>query len=285
MPQSGIGRFEYINGTMYSGNWKLHNGAKVKHGFGKITFSGTTASEFGNEEYEGDWEEDLMHGYGTYKYTSGAVYTGQWHKGKQHGTGQMQYADGSRYEGQWENNLMHGDGVYTDSDQVRWEGIFVQGTFESKIQKKLQGDKLLKEKRKLYEEKAKEFFVRFLEAFAKSDKKTFKDNLAPFFATAEHVQEYVSDPYPKFEEKQPDKWNEWMKIIYSDGKCKIKALGSKEEATLIPQTNVHCEQLREKPGGQLVEVTTQVADKNFVSVLCELPNENWVMVYYAEKAI
>lgn len=116
MPQSGIGRFEYINGTMYQGNWKLLSGAKVKHGFGKITYSGTTASEFGTEEYEGDWEEDLMHGYGTYKYTSGAVYTGQWHKGKQHGAGSIQYADGSRYEGQWEQNLMHGDGVYTDSD-------------------------------------------------------------------------------------------------------------------------------------------------------------------------
>ena len=82
VPQSGIGRFEYINGTMYQGNWKLSNGVKVKHGHGKITFSGTTASEFGNEEYEGDWEEDLMHGYGVYKYTSGAVYSGQWQKGK-----------------------------------------------------------------------------------------------------------------------------------------------------------------------------------------------------------
>ena len=58
------------------GNWKLLNGVKVKHGHGKITYPGTTASEYGSEEYEGDWEDDLMHGYGTYKYTSGAVYTG-----------------------------------------------------------------------------------------------------------------------------------------------------------------------------------------------------------------
>ncbi len=49
----------------------------------------------------------------------------------------MKYADGSSYEGQWDANVMHGDGVYVDSDQVRWEGIFVNGTFESKIQKKL----------------------------------------------------------------------------------------------------------------------------------------------------
>ena len=76
LPQSGYGRFEYINGTLYVGNWKLLNGQKVKHGQGKITFAGTTSNEFGNEEYEGDWVDDLMHGHGTYKFTSGAVYSG-----------------------------------------------------------------------------------------------------------------------------------------------------------------------------------------------------------------
>lgn len=40
---------------MYVGNWKLLNGAKVKHGHGKITFAGTTSNEFGNEEYDGEW--------------------------------------------------------------------------------------------------------------------------------------------------------------------------------------------------------------------------------------
>ena len=85
IPQSGFGRFEYINGTLYQGNWKLHNGVKVKHGHGKITFPsslGAPGSDLGVEEYEGDWEEDLMHGYGTYKYTSGAIYSGNWEKGK-----------------------------------------------------------------------------------------------------------------------------------------------------------------------------------------------------------
>jgi hypothetical protein len=77
-----------------------------------------------------------------------------------------------------------------------------------------------------------------LEAFAKSDKKTFKDNLTPFFATADHVGEYITETYPKFEEKQPDKWNEWMKHIYSDGKCKIKALGSKDEASFANPSNI-----------------------------------------------
>ena len=66
-------------------------------------------------------------------------------------------------------------------------------------------------KKKAYEEKAKEFFVHFAETFAKSDKKTFKDNLTPFFANADSTGEFVNDPYPKYEEKAPDKWNDWFK--------------------------------------------------------------------------
>lgn len=181
--------------------------------------------------------------------------------------------------------MMDGEGIYTDSDLVRWPGIYVKGTFESKMQKKLQAERIIKEKRRLYEEKAREFFSNFQEAFAKSDKKTFKDNLGPYFATAESCGEFISEPYPKFEEKQPDKWNEWFKLQYGDGKSiKFRALGTKEEATLINPSQVLCEQLREKAGGQLIEVSNQVGDKLFVSVLCELNNENWAVAFYAERA-
>ena len=94
----------------------------------------------------------------------------------------MQFADGSKYSGDWERNLMHGEGIYVDPDKVKWQGIFVDGAYESKIQKKLQSDKILKDKMVAYQEKAKEFFVKFQEAFSKSDKKTFKENLSPSFA-------------------------------------------------------------------------------------------------------
>ncbi len=55
-------------------------------------------------------------------------------------------------------------------------------------------------------ESAKSFFVRFEEAFTRSDKKTFKENLLPFFGVNEEIKLYVKDPYPKFEERAPDKW-------------------------------------------------------------------------------
>ena len=43
MPQNGFGKFEYINQTMYIGEWKISRGRKVKNGQGKITFPGAAS--------------------------------------------------------------------------------------------------------------------------------------------------------------------------------------------------------------------------------------------------
>lgn len=99
----------------------------------------------GGEEYDGSWHEDKMHGQGTYKFTSGNVYSGTWYHGAMHGQGKMEYADGSSYDGQWKQNLMHGAGTFIDTDKINWTGIFVDGTFDSKIQKKLQAEQVVKE--------------------------------------------------------------------------------------------------------------------------------------------
>ena len=61
-PEFGNGKFEYINQTTYVGEWKLLEGKKVKHGLGKITFPGAPGKNFGQEEYDGAWVDDQMHG-------------------------------------------------------------------------------------------------------------------------------------------------------------------------------------------------------------------------------
>lgn len=43
VPQNGFGKFEYINQTMYIGEWKITRGRKVKNGQGKITFPGAAS--------------------------------------------------------------------------------------------------------------------------------------------------------------------------------------------------------------------------------------------------
>merc|ERR1712167_533771 len=124
-----------------------------------------------------------------------------------HGNGKIVNADGTSYEGAWSENMMHGKGKYIDCDGMVWEGIFINGSYESKVQKKLQVEKEIQDRVDSYKEKAKTFFTGFLETFAKSDKKTFKDNLSPFFATPESAADFCAEPYARFEERPPDKWN------------------------------------------------------------------------------
>lgn len=40
----GLGRFEYVNGTVYEGQWKLIGGQKMKHGWGKLTHGGNSSN-------------------------------------------------------------------------------------------------------------------------------------------------------------------------------------------------------------------------------------------------
>ena len=77
VPQSGEGSFAYVNDSVYDGEWQIFDGKKLKHGKGKIVH-GSSSAEGGAESYTGEWSEDLMHGKGTYRFTSGAIYEGDW---------------------------------------------------------------------------------------------------------------------------------------------------------------------------------------------------------------
>jgi hypothetical protein len=103
----------------------------MKHGHGTAIYTGINGK--GHEEYDGDWVDDLMHGFGKYTFTSGGIYTGEWSRGKMHGKGKMLNADGTSYDGDWRDNAMSGEGIYIDIDKVKWEGIFINGSYESKI--------------------------------------------------------------------------------------------------------------------------------------------------------
>jgi hypothetical protein len=262
----------------------MDDGKKVKHGQGKIIFPGINnahGNQVGDEEYDGQWNDDQMHGYGTYRFTSGNVYTGNWENGLMNGNGKMEYCDGSVYDGEWTNNLMNGEGIYVDRDRIKWTGIFVNGQFDSKIQKKLKTEKVVKDKIATFEKASRVFFSQFSEAFSKSDKKTFKDNLMQFFGTNEVCNDFVNlDVFPKYEDRAPDKWNEALKNVNEDPNIIVKALGQKDESKIINPELVLVEMLRPKPGGQLVEIK----GANFNLVLCQLHNENWVLVHFIAEA-
>ena len=95
-----IGKMTYKDGRVSGGIWKngkiVYEGqlaANVKaHGRGKRVYS--------NGSYEGDWNDGLMDGKGTYKWLDGTLYEGDWKNGKIHGKGTQKRFDGSVYEGE-----------------------------------------------------------------------------------------------------------------------------------------------------------------------------------------
>lgn len=120
------------SGVSYVGNWL--NGKK--HGQGRMDYDAD-----GRSFYEGDWHDNLKHGWGIRQYESGNIYEGMWYKHQRQGEGKMIWRDrkGGKeiFVGQWEAGIQHGKGkhvwfykrVASSQYPIRnsYEGDFVRG--------------------------------------------------------------------------------------------------------------------------------------------------------------
>lgn len=95
----------------------------------------------------------------------------------------MKFPNGDIYEGEWEHQLMHGEGQLYDRLGNLTSGIWVSGCFNSIDQPRLQKEREVMKRKDQVAKRALLFFEQFQAAFAKSDKKTMKENLLPFFAS------------------------------------------------------------------------------------------------------
>lgn len=50
--------------------------------------------------------------------------------------------------------------------------------------------------------------------------------------------ELVTEPYAKYEERAPDKWNELIKSVYQDGQVNLRVLKAKDEATGLKSESI-----------------------------------------------
>lgn len=132
---NGFGRFEYLSGALYQGNWTIIATKKVKHGYGKLTIP--NPPNLPAESYEGDWHEDQMQGFGTYHYPDGSIYHGEWLANQHHGQGVFQFPNGTVYKGEWKGHLMNGKGEFTDHLGRTWIGQYREGIFDSRSQNNL----------------------------------------------------------------------------------------------------------------------------------------------------
>ncbi|PRP85145.1 MORN repeat variant family protein [Planoprotostelium fungivorum] len=107
----------------YHAKLKTFSGDVIKHGTGRYVFKNVN-------EYEGEWYNNLRHGYGRMLYFSncGALdtfletYEGNWKKGKKSGLGRYVYSNGDRFEGMFEDGKMDGHGVLVLINGDRYEG-------------------------------------------------------------------------------------------------------------------------------------------------------------------
>ena len=60
----------------------------------------------GKSFYDGDWVNNVRHGWGTRQYPTGNLYQGMWFNNVRHGEGTMKWNDRDQiYSGQWENGI------------------------------------------------------------------------------------------------------------------------------------------------------------------------------------
>jgi hypothetical protein len=85
----------------------------VIHGFGRL--------RCGEDRYEGEWAADLQNGFGTYTYGNGDKYVGNFVNGKMNGQGSL-VTKGGTYDGLFLDGIKHGRGVFTMSNGDVYSG-------------------------------------------------------------------------------------------------------------------------------------------------------------------
>lgn len=315
---SGYGEFDYVNGDMYTGSWEIIDGVKKRHGNGKFIHSLNSASASSrvnkkppdvlsitnrsisgmlspdvppdeeavkpivvlHEDYEGEWQNDLMHGYGVYRYLSGAVYEGEWKENKQQGQGSYFFPNGAKYVGQWEDHRMHGRGCYTDTDGVTWEGVFLNGTFDSTIQKRLLAEFIQKQKVSELEMLGTEVLAEVKRAF-QGEKKGWKESFGKYLVTnPQEMDKFVSEPYAKYEERTADKWNELITQLLD---VRPFVPSTKELARILNPDKIFAPQL-EGPG-QVIEFQKVIDNRRIELVIVLSETSRWTIVHSLDVVV
>ena len=114
--KEGFGKEECID-YIYEGNF--HN--NMKNGKGKIKMKKI------GDNYEGEFTNDKITGYGKYIWENEHQYIGYFIDGEMNGTGKYNWPDGSEYEGVYVNNKREGKGRFKWSNGVIFEGNFRNG--------------------------------------------------------------------------------------------------------------------------------------------------------------
>ena len=108
---------------------------------GKGVWKKNGAEEITNT-YEGEYHQDMKHGFGEFRWASGGYYKGNYDFDVKKGYGEMYWADGSIYRGQWENGIQNGLGIMIFSNGTRKAGIFRDNVLIELLSKQAVADQI-----------------------------------------------------------------------------------------------------------------------------------------------
>ena len=109
LPQ-GNGQEIFKNGSKFTG---FYLAGKKKHG--KFLWKN-------GHFYQGDFYNDMFHGYGIYKWGNERTYEGNWKEGKMDGKGKLILIDGSYYDGEFIEGKKSGKGLYVWNKEKYYDG-------------------------------------------------------------------------------------------------------------------------------------------------------------------
>lgn len=169
---------------------------------------------------------------------------------------------------------MHGSGTYTDTQGLEWEGVFINGTFDSTIQKRLRAEYEEEQKLEQLGATGKEV-LQAMKAVFTGDKKWWKDQFLRFVVTApDEVDKFVAGPYPRWEDRTGDRWHELVTQLLD---VEPRALRDRASAQFIADTRIFAEQM--SGAGQIVEFAKQIDARRIELGLVLGEGDRWQIVH------
>jgi hypothetical protein len=111
----GVRELTFADGSIYRGAMR----GAILHGKGEYV-----SKSF---KYEGDFNEGLKQGEGTYVWENGDRYQGHFAADRPDGKGKYQFANGDAYEGEVQAGVINGRGSYTSKNGDVFDGSFLNG--------------------------------------------------------------------------------------------------------------------------------------------------------------
>ena len=93
--------------------------------YGTYTYGAN--SKWAGDKYVGDWQNDKLHGQGTYTFANGDKYVGEHKDNKAHGQGTYTHANGNKHVGEYKDDKRNGQGTYTHANGNKYVGEYKDG--------------------------------------------------------------------------------------------------------------------------------------------------------------